>query len=382
MEGKKIVILGPVHPYKGGIAHYTSLLYRQMSKRNHVRMISYRLQYPKFLYPGGEQKEDKDDAFRIAGTRFLLNTVNPVSYLLTAREIRKLKPDLLIIQWWHPFFAPAYVSITKLLKKRVPILYICHNVLPHEVFPCSRFLTRQALGNGWCFIVQSEEDERNLCSLLKAPVYQRTVHPTYSVFRQKKLDRLEARKQLAISSQKQVLLFFGFVRKYKGLKYILQAMPEIRRQLPECELLIVGDFFGNDKEQYLTMVRRFGIDGCVRIFDGYIPDAEVETYFAASNLVVLPYESATQSGIVQIAFGFGIPVIVTNVGGLPEVVDDGKTGYVVPPFDSRELGKRVIQFFKQGKQEEFQENIQKDEGRFSWEHMEQVIEALYERSLQ
>lgn len=240
-------------------------------------------------------------------------------------------------------------------------------------------LTRMALKCGQCYIVQSKEDERNLCGLLKNPVYQRTVHPTYNVFRRKNIGRLQARKQLKINVEKQVLLFFGFVRKYKGLSYILQAMPAIRKQLPECELLVVGDFFENDKERYLDMIHKLQIADCVRIFEGYIPDAEVEKYFAASDLAVLPYETATQSGIVQIAFGFGLPVVVTNVGGLPEVVDDGRTGYVVPPFDSKELGRRVIQFFKQGKQCEFRENIKKSAERFSWENMEQVIAELYER---
>ncbi len=378
MNRKKIVMLGPVYPYKGGIAHYTSLMYRQMAKRNNVTMFSYRLQYPKCLYPGGEQKDYKDNAFKIENTKFVLNTINPLSYLKTAREIMMRRPDLLIVQWWHPFFAPAYWSIVKLLRKRVPVLFICHNVLPHERFPFGRFLTRMTLKNGDGYIVQSKEDEQKLCSILLSPIYQKTVHPTYNIFKQKNLSREEARKQLAVEDERPILLFFGFVRKYKGLKYILEAMPAIHKKIPECELFVVGDFFEDDKEEYISLIEKTGAGSAVRIYDGYIPDNEVETFFAAADLVVLPYESATQSGIVQIAYGFGLPVLVTDVGGLPDVVSDGKTGYVVPPMDSEILGKKVIEFFEEDKKSEFQKNIQNETDRFSWDNMETVIEKVYE----
>lgn len=380
MKGKKIAMLGPVYPYKGGIAHYTSLMYRQLSKHNKVWMISYSLQYPKFLYPGGEQKDDRNNTFQIHGTKFLLNTVNPVSYRTVVKAVKRMEPDLLIIQWWHPFFAPAYGYIAKKLKKYMTVLFVCHNVLPHEAFPFGRILTGMALKNGRCFVIHSKEDEQNLCSLLPDAVYQRTVHPTYRAFRHQNMSAEEARKQLEISSETQVLLFFGFVRKYKGLKYILKAMSAIRTELPNCELLIAGDFFDNDKEEYLAFIKKLGIDNCIRIFDGYIPDSEVEKFFMASDLVVLPYESATQSGIVQIAFGFEVPVIVTDVGGLPEVVEDGKTGYVVPPHSSKALEERIICFFQKGKKDEFQIQIRKGAGRFSWDSMEKTIGILYERA--
>ncbi len=380
MRGKKIAMLGPVYPYKGGIAHYTSLMYQQLSKYNKVWMISYSLQYPKILYPGRGQKDDRSNTFQIHGTKFLLNTVNPVSYHAVVKALKRMEPDLLIIQWWHPFFAPAYRYIAKKLKRHMTVLFVCHNVLPHEDFPFSRILAGMALRNGLCFLVHSKEDEKNLRSLLPDAVYQRTVHPTYRTFRYRNMDTKEARKRLKINSEKQVLLFFGFVRKYKGLKYILEAMPAIHRALPDCELLIAGDFFGGDKEKYLVSIKKLGIDRCIRIFDGYIPDSEVEKFFMASDLVVLPYESATQSGIVQIAFGFEVPVIVTDVGGLSEVVTDGKTGYVVEPRSSKDLGERVICFFQQGKKHEFQEQIRKEAGRFSWDSMENVVGSLYERA--
>lgn len=378
MKGKKIAMLGPVYPYKGGIAHYTSLMYRQLSKHNKVWMISYSLQYPKILYPGGEQKDDRNDAFHIHGTKFLLNTVNPASYYNVVKAVKRLEPDLLIIQWWHPFFAPAYGYIAKKLKKRMTVLFVCHNVLPHESFPFGRLLTGMALKNGRYFVIHSKEDEQNLCSLLPDAVYQRTVHPTYRAFRQQNMNVAEARKCLKIGSEKQVILFFGFVRKYKGLKYILEAMPAVHRQLPDCELLIAGDFFNHDKEEYLAFIKKLGIGSCIRIFDGYIPDGEVEKFFAASDLVVLPYESATQSGIVQIAFGFEVPVIVTDVGGLPEVVEDGKTGYVVAPC-SRALEEKIICFFRESKKNEFQEQIRKEARRFSWDNIEKAVDILYER---
>lgn len=373
---KKIVMLGPVYPYKGGISHYTCLMYRQLSQHHDVTMLSYSLQYPKILYPGGEQKDFKNDAFKIEDVKFVLNTINPFTYWKTARIINKIQPDFVIIQWWHPFFAPSYWCLSKLIKKHTKILFVCHNVLPHENFPFGKFLSKITLKNGHHYIVQSKEDEKNLCEMLPSPHYVRTVHPTYNVFKQQNLSKEEARNLLGISSDSQILLFFGFVRKYKGLKYILEAMPVIKQTLPKCKLLIVGDFFGSDKEEYLSMIQELQIESSICIFDGYIPDNEVEKFFAASDLVVLPYESATQSGIIQIAYGFEIPVIATAVGGLPEVVSDQKTGYLIPPKNSIVLADKVIEFFQKNKADDFHQHILDEAYRFSWEHMEETILTL------
>lgn len=370
---KKIVIIGPIYPYKGGIAHYTGLMYRALAEKHDVTMISYKLQYPKFLYKK-EQKDFSNDTFKIENTNFLIHTANPFNWIHSANAIKKMNPDLIIIQWWHPYFSPCYWMLCKLLKN-FKKLFICHNVFPHERFPMDRFFTKRVLSNGNYFIVQSKQDESDLKSIKPDAIYKRTVHPTYNVFKYKDLSKSEGRQLLNINETEKVLLFFGFVREYKGLKHLLKALPQVTANLDNIKLLVVGDFDG-DKEQYTALIHNLNIDSYVKIHDGYIPDLEVEKFFAASDLIVLPYESATQSGIVQIAYGFEKPVIVTNVGGLPEVVLDNQTGYVVEPKNSAALSSAIIRFFKENKATDFKTTIENEAERYSWKRMAEIIESF------
>ncbi len=370
---KKIVLVGPVYPYKGGIAHYTGLMYRALAKHNDVYMMSYKLQYPKILFRK-EQRDYSNDTFKINETDFHINTANPFNWVNTAVKIRKLKPELVIIQWWHPYFSPCYLSICKFLGN-IKVLFVCHNVFPHERFPIDKLLTRHTLGIGDYFIVQSAQDEADLLSIKKNAIYRKTAHPTYNAFKLRNLTREDGRKLLQYDESEKILLFFGFVRAYKGLKHLLKAMPAVMKELPGTKLLVVGDFAG-DKDRYLELISELKIDDTVDIYDGYIPDWEIEKYFAACDLVVLPYESATQSGIIQIAYGFEKPVIATNVGGLPEVVLDGKTGYIVEPFESDDLARKIIKFFQEDKAGFFQINIRAEARKYSWDRMAELIEEL------
>lgn len=372
----KIVMIGPVFPYKGGIAHYTSLMYQNLIKYHDVSMISYKLQYPKFLYRK-EQKDFENENFRVDGTEYLIHTANPFNWLSSAGKIKKLCPDLVIIQWWHPYFSPCYWVICKLLK-RIKILFLCHNVFPHERFPMDRILTKHVLKQGDCFIVQSAQDEADLKSIRADAVYSKTVLPTFNAFKLQNMSSQKAREQLRLSGDKQVLLFFGFVRKYKGLTYLLQAMPRISRELPNVKLLIVGDF-GSDKHEYLKMIQERKIQEYIEIHDGYIPDKEVEKFFAASDVVVLPYESATQSGIVQIAYGFEKPVIASDVGGLPEVVIDEKTGFITKAKDSDNLAEKIIRFFNEKRADEFRNEIVNEADKYSWDHLSRIVEEQVRR---
>lgn len=372
-HSRKIVLVGPVYPYKGGISHYTSLMCAALRKQNQVYMMSYKFQYPKFLYKK-EQKDFGNDAFRVEDTDYAIHTASPFNWVSAARKIRRLKPDLVIFQWWHPYFAPCYFAMSRLLGK-IKTLYVCHNVFPHERFPLDRFLTKMVLGKGDCFIVQSSQDEEDLLSIRPGARYKKTVHPTYNAFRLQGLSREEGRRQLKLSADEKVILFFGFVREYKGLKHLLRAMPAISGSMEKARLLVVGDFPGN-REEYTKLIEELGIEDAVDIYDGYIPDREVEKFFAAADLVALPYESATQSGIVQIAYGFEKPVVVTNVGGLPEVVREGETGYVVEAGDSAALGEKIIEYFREGKQEAFREAIRAEAERYSWDRMAETVDEL------
>lgn len=381
---KKIILIGPVYPYRGGISHYTGLMYRELSKHYDVEMLSYKMQYPKILFKK-EQRDYKNDSFKIDETNFMINTANPFNIIRTANYIKKKKPDMVIIQWWHPYFAPCYFLLAKFMGKQ-NLTFVCHNVFPHERFPLDKKLTRLTLKNGKHFIVHAKEEEAELRQIMPNPDCRVTPHPSYNAFCFEHMTKAQAREKLGLSMDEKVLLFFGFVRPYKGLKYLIAAMPKIKEQLGNVKLLIVGEFgSAEDKERYENQIKELAetnkgtvkeLETSIVIYDGYMPDREVEKYFAACDMVVLPYESATQSGIVQIAYGFGKPVTVTNVGGLPDVVSDGRTGYVVPPQDEKALAEAVVRYFAEDKEAEFTGNIAAEAYRFSWERMGEVVGEL------
>ena len=374
MKKGKLVLIGPVYPYKGGISHYTSLMYQALAKTYDVEMISFKMQYPRFLFKK-KQKDYRNDMFRVKDTQFLIHTANPFNILQVGRKIKAMKPSCVIIQWWHPYFAPCYWILENVLGRKIKKLFICHNVFPHERFPLDRFLTRLVLKKGDAFIVHSRSDGRDLCSIKENPQYRWNVHPTYNAFKIKNMTKEQAREELKKPQDAKLLLFFGFVRKYKGLKYLLQAMQDVKKKLDDVELMIVGSF-DQDKEEYLRMISVGKLEQCVQIVDQYMPDNEVEKYFAGCDLVVLPYESATQSGIVQIAYGFEKPVIATEVGGLPDVVIDGATGYVTPPKDSKALADSIIRFFEENKSEAFRETIRAEAYKYSWDKMVESMEEI------
>ncbi len=376
MSSNKWVLIGPVYPFKGGISHYTGLMYRALSKEHDVAMISYKMQYPIFLFKK-EQRDYTNDTFRVEGTRFLINTANPFNIFKVAGDIIKMKPDKVIIQWWHPYFAPCYRILTGRLKRAgIEITYICHNVFPHERFPMDKKLTRMALKNGDRYILHAQGEVKDLLSIRPDASYKVQVHPTYSAFNFENMDTKTARKKLSIPDDEKIMLFFGFVREYKGLKHLINAVDILKREYFTKEkmplLYVVGDFDGN-KDEYVKRIEELKISDDIVIVDGYVPDKEVEKYFSASDLVVLPYESATQSGIVQIAYGFRKPVIATRVGGLPEVVEDGVTGVIIEPFDDRALADAIYKYFSENKKDDYIRGIRDREYRFSWDRMTEAL---------
>lgn len=370
MRKKKIILIGPVYPYKGGISHYTGLMYRELTKQYVVEMLSYQVQYPGFLFHK-EQKDYANDSFKIENTNYMLHTCNPLSILKTARYIRKQKADMVLIQWWHPYFAPCYWLLGLLMGEQ-NVVFVCHNILPHERFPFDKWLTKMTMRRGRHYIVHAEEEAEALKKVIRRPDYAVTPHPTYNVFQFENMSKGQARERLGIEAGTKILLFFGYVRKYKGLGYLLKAMPMILQKEENIQLWIVGEF-GKNQEEYSSLIEELGIQKWVKTVASYIPDREVEKYFAASDLVVLPYISATQSGIVQIAYGFEKPVVVTRVGGLPDVVENHVTGYVVEPENAQELARAVIDFFEGKKEALFTENIRKESYRFSWERMREAV---------
>ena len=370
----KICLIGPTYPFRGGISHYTTLLFRNLKKKHDVSFFSFKRQYPQRLFPGKTDIDPSQIHIKEKGVERILDSMNPLSWLIVAWKIAKLKPDLFIIPWWVSFWAPQFLTISILVKlfSETKILFLCHNVVEHESKWIDRILTRSVLKKGNYFIVHSQEDHDNLKAVFPHANVRKTFHPTYDVFNLSDFDPQEIRKCFGIAGN--VLLFFGFVREYKGLKYLLEAIPKVLLTVP-VTLLVVGEFW-KDKDYYLDLVDKLSIKKNVIFVDEYIPNEEVGKYFSAADLVVQPYISATGSGIIQIAFGFHKPVIATRVGCLPEVVKDGETGYLVSPESSSDIATAIIKFFHKKQAEEFAENIKKDNYRFSWDRMVEVIEDI------
>lgn len=368
----KFCIVGPAYPFRGGIAHHTTLLCKHLAERHEVEGVSFKRLYPSFLFPGNSQLEP--DAGRESHAVRLIDSMNPLTWADAGRYIRDLAADCVVIQWWQPFFGPCLGSIASRAKQRSKVAFICHNVLPHEKLPFARALTLRALRHGDGFIVHSEQDMSDLRSLLPGlspDAVRKTIHPQYELFPVTGMSREAARIRLGVEGP--MLLFFGLVRKYKGLMDLIDAMALIRNRDITC--LAVGEFY-DKKEPYERKIRELGLGERVRLVDRYVPNEEVEPYFAAADVVILPYRSATQSGIVQIAFRFGRPVISTSVGGLPESLDDGRTGILVPPNDPAALAGAIDRYFDGSMEARLAAGIAADEGRFSWERVIETIEAL------
>jgi glycosyltransferase involved in cell wall biosynthesis len=285
---------------------------------------------------------------------------------------------MVILPWWMwgwaiPFWVVGKVASS---KNNTKILFICHNVIEHETAFWKGILSKFVLSIGDAFIVHSRGDYENLKGIFNQARVELRCHPSYEVFRQASISKQQARVRLNINSKyRNIILYFGITRPYKGLSYLLQAMPNIIAQIPDVFLIIAGEFWDRE-DKYLRQVKKLHIEDAVRIINDYIPNEEVGFYFSAVDVVVLPYVSGTGSGIVQMAFGFDKPVIATRVGCLPEVVNDGETGYLVEPKDSKAIANAVVSFYKERKESGFVANIVRGKEKFSWARMVQAIENL------
>lgn len=371
----RVCLVGPVYPYRGGIAHHTSMLAHVLSTDRDVRVINFRRLYPSFLFPGKTQLDESDERMTAADTVRVIDSINPFSFIAAARAIRAWKPDVVVFQWWHPFFAIAYASIVFMIRNcGARVVYLCHNVLPHESSPIDRLLFHIAFRRVGRFMVHSNEDARNLAALKKDA--RITVHPLplFDAFPKGRYTRDESRGALGVDGN--VVLFFGLVRAYKGLDLLLDAFAELVASM-DATLLVVGEFYESE-EKYRDRIRDLGIGARVKVIDRYVPNEEVERYFVAADVVALPYRSATQSAIAQMAFGFDKPVIVTAVGGLPDVVEDGVTGFVVPPGDTHALAGALRRFFDENRGPAMCEAVAGGKERFSWGRARDALLELAE----
>lgn len=371
-------VIGPTYPFRGGISHHTSLLVRSLRARHSVQFLSFSRQYPQWLYPGQGDRDPSRALLTHEPPSGTFDALNPVEWYRLAGRIGRSGARLVILPWSTVYWAPFYWILLKALKgmSGPQTVFICHNVVEHESSWLKEQLSRQVLPHGNFFIVQSQWDKENLVRWIGPRstnrVWVRT-HPVYDHLAQAPLSKQEARKSLGVRAER-VLLFFGFVREYKGLRYLLESLPVLSAQLG-VHLLIAGEVW-EDPNGYAEIINRLGIASSVTFVQRYIPNEEVAVYFAAADLVAAPYVNATQSGIVQLAFGFGKPVLVGRVGGLPEAVEDGVTGYLVAPRNPPAIARAVIDFYENRREASMTQAVRARQAENSWLRYCDTIEAI------
>jgi glycosyltransferase involved in cell wall biosynthesis len=371
----KIIIISPAHPFRGGIAQSTEILSKKLKEKgNEVKIINFRRQYPNFLFPGKSQYEPITDHPSPLGNEQILDSIGPLSWIKAFKKIKNEKPDLVIIRYWMPFFAPCFGTICLLTRKYTEskILYLCDNIIPHEKSIADLALTRFAFKWADFFIVQSHFVSKDLLRIISNPVYRVVPHPVYETFGEI-LDKKTAKKRIGADDEK-LILFFGIVREYKGLDLLLKAMPEILKR-HKIKLMVAGEFYEKE-DDYIHLIQELKIDNFVQIYPEFVESEKVRLYFSAADVIVLPYKSATQSGIVQLAYHFNKPCIVTDVGGLSEVVIDNKTGFVILPENPMEIAVAVYRFYADNKEKEFSNNIMAEKKKYSWDNMTRAIEGF------
>lgn len=371
-----ISVVGPTWPFRGGISHYNTLLCEHLKREHTVKLWGFRRQYPHWLFPG---RDDRDPSRRPLRTLSepTLDPLAPWTWYQTARKVVDAKSDLLILHWWVTYWAFPFAAIARWTRRRgIPVLYFCHNVLPHEEKPWDRPLARLALSQGDSYMVTSTEQAHRLEALLPGVSIHAGFLPTCSGLAElgSSLSREDACRRLSLDPGKPVALFFGFVRPYKGLRYLLEAMPAVLDRV-DLQLLIVGEFW-HDKQAYLDLIAQLEIDRALTIVDRYVPNEELGLYFGAADVVVLPYVTVTQSAVAQLAYGFDKPVIATHVGDLPEVVQDGRSGLIVPPADPDALAAALERFFVEDMAVQMRDGVRAKREQFSWARIEEIVDAV------
>jgi glycosyltransferase involved in cell wall biosynthesis len=371
----RLALIGPVYPYRGGIAHYTTGLYRALQKRRHeVLLISFRRQYPQWLFPGQSDKDPSQEPLQAEQARYWIDSLNPFTWLATFRRIYAYRPDMILQQWWVTFWAPAWFvlgTLNRWFLKR-PMLIVCHNVLPHETRRWDRWLARLALRQGTVFIVQSVQEKDQLRELVPEAKVQIFPLPTFDMFADQQMPRSQARQQLGLAQDLPVLLFFGMVREYKGLADLLEALPAVKESLGQVLLVVAGEFWDN-KQPYLDAIQQLGIEDSVLIDDRYIPNEEAGVYFSAADALVAPYRRVTGSAVIPTARAFRLPVVTTQLPGLAQVVDS-QSDRLVPPCEPDALAAAITEFFAGETRSGQSEHLRRKA--FTWDQLVTVIEAI------
>ncbi|MEC7863605.1 MAG: glycosyltransferase [Bacteroidota bacterium] len=373
MANQKVIIIGPAFPFRGGISNFNNALAKAYNDRgDDVTLFSFTLQYPSFLFPGITQYEDGIPPKNLR-IKTLINSLNPFNWIKVANKINKETPDLVIIRYWLPFMSPCLGTIARLLNKKIKILAITDNVIPHEKRLGDKILTKYFVKSCDAFLTLSESVLDDLTHFTTSIFKKFIPHPIYDVFGEK-ISKKDAIKNLELSSDDKYLLFFGFIRKYKGLDLILKAMADERIKALGVKLIVAGEFYDN-KNEYTVLIDTLGIKNQVILHSNFITAEKVKNYFCASDMITQTYKTATQSGVTQIAYHFERPMLVTNVGGLAEIVPNNKVGYVTSK-NPNDIADAIVDFYQNNKEEGFVLNTKEEKKRFSWESFVNGIDEL------
>lgn len=374
-EKRKIVIIGSAYPLRGGLSAYNERIARAYQQQgDDVTIYTFSLQYPGLLFPGKSQYSS-DPAPGDLNIKVRINSINPLSWLNVGSEIKNSKPDLVIIKFWIPFMAPCLGKIARIIRKNkhTKVISIIDNIIPHEKrvgdFSLAKYWVKSV--DGFITMSRAVLDDLNKFDEQKPKLY--CPHPLYDNFG-KILEKEYARKILNFVKDGKYILFFGFIRDYKGLDLLLEAMADSRIRNAKIKLIVAGEYY-TDSKPYDDIIDKHQLQDSVILATDFIPDQKVAKYFCASDIVVQPYKDATQSGVTQIAYHFNKPMITTDVGGLAEIVPDGKVGYVIQP-NIEELADAINQFYEENKEVEFTENVIVEKQKYSWESMLETIDQL------
>jgi glycosyltransferase involved in cell wall biosynthesis len=378
---KTIKIIGPAYPYRGGIATTNERLAQEfISLGFDVEIETFTVQYPSFLFPGKTQFNLKSAPENISIKR-TINSINPLNWLRVGKRIRIEKPDLVIIRYWLPFMAPCMGTIAGLIRKNRHSKIIClaDNIIPHEHRPGDRLLTNYFVQRIDGLIAMSKS------VLIDAGTFRKNLslgycpHPIFDNYGER-LSFEVAKQKLNLDTQTKYLLFFGFIRDYKGLDLLLNAFSDKRLRKFPVKLLIAGEYYSSP-EPYLDLIKKNNLEDLIELRTDFIPDEEVNQYFSSADMVVQPYKTATQSGVTQIGYHFNKPMLVTNVGGLSETIPDGKIGYVVEP-ESQKIADALVDFYENERMAEFEANIVEEKKKFSWSNMVNTFLFVYNNTNQ
>ncbi|MDO9341847.1 MAG: glycosyltransferase [Bacteroidales bacterium] len=375
----RIISLGPAYPYRGGPATFNDRLAQQFSAEGHsIEILTFRLQYPGLLFPGKTQYTDSPAPQGVKITR-KLNSINPFNWIATGLKIKNEKPDILLIRYWLPFMGPCLGTVARIARsnRHTKVICIFDNVVPHEKRPGDKFLTKYFTGSIDGAIVMSQTVLDDLKTFRKNIPVKLSPHPLFDNYGTL-VTREAALSALNLDADNSYLLFFGFIRAYKGLDLLIEAFSDKRLRNRKLKLIIAGEFYENDTP-YRDLIKKYNLENDIIFFDHFIKDNEVSLFFSVADLVVQPYKTATQSGVTQIAFHFEKPMLVTDVGGLREIVPDGKCGYVVKP-ESIYIAEAIIDYFDNNRKGQFTEEVKREKEKFSWNRMTDSIVEVYNKS--